>query len=446
MEVPIENTKSEIKNFFHALSNNMLNIKIKIGEKSYKIPYNIGLLGHVEVKKVAVFGYCRVSTDMQGDNESIESQIKTIIAHCSWNSKDLCWIFVDDGLSGKNISDRPGIKAMLKEIENYSVDRYNRMEVHCCYIHRLTRNKQDMNFLCDKLPRLGCELNCYDTGVNIRNGSMILNFLASFSEDQRKTISKNVSNVMAQMSEDGKLISRPKYGYDYFPHETKKSNRTRFKLKYQPNVREQANIQLIQDLYDEDNSLTANSIFNILDKDYKETNYYKEDDKTWHISVIKRILEDYKLSKREITEATPIHLKEEVIKTNIIKLISEGFRFSTTYKFAATLNDMCLFKHKITPDYIKKILPTLEESQMKRIIKNREIYLKKLIKFFKNNMLEGKASDVYQKLADKLNIEGYTTMPGHLWSMYTVATFYNEKIKNCCIDYDSDNDNSSDDE
>ena len=65
-----------------------------------------------------VFGYCRVSTDMQAQQGlSLDDQreaIKQFAADRGWTVEE---IFVDGGFSAKN-TDRPAFQRMMREIKN----------------------------------------------------------------------------------------------------------------------------------------------------------------------------------------------------------------------------------------------------------------------------------------------------------------------------------------
>jgi predicted site-specific integrase-resolvase len=77
-------------------------------------PSIVGNINHT----VGVFGYCRVSTDMQAQQGlSLDDQreaIKQFAADRGWTVEE---IFVDGGFSAKN-TDRPAFQRMMREIKN----------------------------------------------------------------------------------------------------------------------------------------------------------------------------------------------------------------------------------------------------------------------------------------------------------------------------------------
>ena len=65
-------------------------------------------------KKVAI--YCRVSTIEQAEEGfSIDSQYHNIKEYCKNQGHEIYNLYEDRGISGKNITNRPGIKQLLED-------------------------------------------------------------------------------------------------------------------------------------------------------------------------------------------------------------------------------------------------------------------------------------------------------------------------------------------
>lgn len=61
-----------------------------------------------EIKRVAI--YCRVSTEEQAtEGYSITAQLKTLRNYANLYGWEIAGEYVDEGISGKNIKDRPAM-------------------------------------------------------------------------------------------------------------------------------------------------------------------------------------------------------------------------------------------------------------------------------------------------------------------------------------------------
>ena len=63
------------------------------------------------IRKVAV--YCRVSSDVQREKRTIESQVSTLKSYAERNAYEVYRIYQDDGFSGSTIDGRPAFKQLL---------------------------------------------------------------------------------------------------------------------------------------------------------------------------------------------------------------------------------------------------------------------------------------------------------------------------------------------
>src|SRR5581483_8655419 len=90
----------------------------------------------VEEKRIAK-GYIRVSTTMQReDGISLETQTQRIQEYCAYKKLDLVKVYQDAGISGKNITGRPGMQELLSDIQKGD-------SIIVCDLSRLARNTKD---------------------------------------------------------------------------------------------------------------------------------------------------------------------------------------------------------------------------------------------------------------------------------------------------------------
>ena len=75
----------------------------------------------VTIKIQKVVAYCRVSSESQIDNTSIEEQRKKIEAYCVSQDLELVKIFVDEGISASDTKNRPGYNEMMEFINDNDI-------------------------------------------------------------------------------------------------------------------------------------------------------------------------------------------------------------------------------------------------------------------------------------------------------------------------------------
>lgn len=406
----------------------MVQIKFKLGDNSYKLMYNKAIIKDNIDNKIIVFGYVRVSSELQSESESIQSQIKNIEGNCKWQDKILSYIYVDDGISGKTIVERPAVREMLEEIKRGSVKNNKKMEICTCYMSRLTRSSKDMEYLCDELPRLGCLLNCLDIYVDLSNdnGIMIAKMITNSNELQRKNTSRNVKNVMNELSSQGKLITK-KYGWTLVPYEVEISGKKRIKHTSVQNPIEQKNIAKLIEVWNENNrDITYIKLSKLMNRfDGYE---YKEEDPAWTPSRVDRIIYKQILYERVIDEnkIVPSHLKEIRVKEEIVKLINGGLIINSPYIIARKIDKLCLFRQQITVSFVAKMIKEMGDVYINQIYKQKINYEKKII----DKIISYKGIK-YDNIAKLLNADGITTLLSKKWTRFNLNNF--------CLKHNIDN-------
>ena len=86
--------------------------------------------------KTKVVGYCRVSTENQKEEGTIQIQEKALIEHCKENNFELMMIFNDNGVSG-GLEDRAGLSELFDYLETHT-------EVEGVLIFKLDRLARDL--------------------------------------------------------------------------------------------------------------------------------------------------------------------------------------------------------------------------------------------------------------------------------------------------------------
>ena len=160
-----------------------------------------------------VFGYCRVSTDMQAQQGlSLDDQraaIKQFAADRGWTVEE---IFVDGGFSAKN-TDRPAFQRMVREIKT-SDGTISAVVV--TKLDRLTRSLRDLCTINeDLLEPYGCNLVAIRDGINTFEpvSKMLLPFLAIIGQIERQNTSERVKSTIRHIESQGGHYGKVPFGY-----------------------------------------------------------------------------------------------------------------------------------------------------------------------------------------------------------------------------------------
>lgn len=175
---------------------------------------------------INMFGYARVSTQLQAQfGSSIVTQIQLLYDECQRyqyddNNRKLKYnilrIYVDDGISAKNITDRPG----LVELKNYTSSlvtgrTHQKMGIIVSDLSRLTRSSADLESIIKWVTDDAIKLKFIDNSIDpsTNSGKLMLSMMANFFEFERKNSSFKTRLTLRSMSENGTLAGHCSYGW-----------------------------------------------------------------------------------------------------------------------------------------------------------------------------------------------------------------------------------------
>lgn len=181
------------------------------------IPATIGVVMETEEPpKKRVAAYCRVSTDQEAQETSLEEQMahfNTVIAeHSDW---ELAGIYADEGISGTQVKHRVQFQQMIEDakakkidlILTKSISRFARNVVDCLTNIRLLRNlRPPVSVYFDKE-----RLDSLDEKAEV-----FLTMLASFAQEESRSISTNIKWATRSRMKAGtqKVGTTSLLGYD----------------------------------------------------------------------------------------------------------------------------------------------------------------------------------------------------------------------------------------
>ena len=164
--------------------------------------------------RIRVVIYVRVSSKEQVDGYSIGEQIERLEKYADAMEWDIVKTFVDPGYSGGN-TDRPGLKEMIKEIENNDIDK-----VVVYKLDRLSRSQLDTLYLIEKVflanntDFVSMSEN-FDTSTPF--GRAMIGILAVFAQLEREQIKERTMIGKEARAKEGKWgggATEP-IGYNY---------------------------------------------------------------------------------------------------------------------------------------------------------------------------------------------------------------------------------------
>ena len=182
--------------------------------------------------------YCRVSTLVQAeDGQSLETQKTRIQGYCTYRNLNLIEYYIDAGISAKDTKHRPELLRLIAETKTGEF-------VIITDISRLSRNTKDALIILEDFKEKKISLVSLDIGLDFSTstGTMVFTMLASISKMERENISKHVKANLERLSKEGKLRSRPRFGYRFVGKEK----------DYEPVQEQQAVIEKIKLLFAED--------------------------------------------------------------------------------------------------------------------------------------------------------------------------------------------------
>lgn len=158
--------------------------------------------------------YVRVSTEEQAkEGYSIRAQIQKLKDYSRIKEWNVYKVYADEGISGKNIKDRPAIVELIDDLKN---GRINNVLVF--KIDRLTRNTADLIYLINLFNQYDCGFNSLSESIDTKtaNGRMFIKIIGIFAEFERENIIERTKIGFERKVREGYTLATRtmSYGYD----------------------------------------------------------------------------------------------------------------------------------------------------------------------------------------------------------------------------------------
>lgn len=162
-----------------------------------------------EVLRVAA--YCRVSTNLEEQLESFETQ-RAVYTEKINNQEDweLAGIYADRGISGIRAGKRPQFLRMIEDCDQGLIDC-----VICKSISRFARHAREAIYYVRHLQELGIRVifEKEDIDTDSIYSEMTMTILAAFAEEESRSMSENVKWALRKKAQAGEVRLTRTYGY-----------------------------------------------------------------------------------------------------------------------------------------------------------------------------------------------------------------------------------------
>lgn len=157
--------------------------------------------------------YVRVSTEEQAkEGFSIRAQEQKLKDYARIKEWAIHKIYIDEGISGKNITDRPQINQLIKDIKKGLVKN-----VLIFKIDRLTRNTSDLIYLINLFNEYNCAFNslCESIDTQTPSGRMFIKIIGIFAEFERENIVERTKLGFERKVKEGYSLCTRTASYGY---------------------------------------------------------------------------------------------------------------------------------------------------------------------------------------------------------------------------------------
>ncbi len=157
----------------------------------------------MKVKQPKVYTYTRVSTAMQIDGYSLETQKARMKAFSDFNSYEIVGEYEDAGKSGKSIEGRIQFNQMMEDIKS-GKDGVSFVLVF--KLSRFGRNAADVLSTLQVMQDLGVNLICVEDGIDSSKdaGKLMISVLSAVAEIERENIRVQTMEGRIQKAREGR--------------------------------------------------------------------------------------------------------------------------------------------------------------------------------------------------------------------------------------------------
>lgn len=158
--------------------------------------------------------YIRVSTEEQAkEGFSINAQKEKLTNYSKISDWEIIDYYIDNGISAKNIKDRPEINRLIEDIKTRKINN-----VLIYKLDRLTRSVKDLISLIELFEEYDCTVSSLTEKLETSNavGRMFVKIIGIFAEFERENLAERVSFGYEQKTREGNYTNTNGVnGYEY---------------------------------------------------------------------------------------------------------------------------------------------------------------------------------------------------------------------------------------
>ena len=157
--------------------------------------------------------YVRVSTEEQvQEGFSIRGQTEKLKQYALLKEWEIYNIYSDEGISGKNIVDRPAINRLIEDIKSGKVNN-----VLVFKVDRLTRNTKNLIELVELFEDCNCAFNSLTESIDTDtpSGRMFLKIIGIFAEFERENLVSRLKLGFERKVKEGYTLATNTFSYGY---------------------------------------------------------------------------------------------------------------------------------------------------------------------------------------------------------------------------------------
>ena len=158
--------------------------------------------------------YVRVSTEEQAqEGYSVRGQTEKLKAYSLLKDWEIYNIYADEGISGKNIVDRPAINRLIQDVKDGKVNN-----VLVFKVDRLTRSTKNLIELVELFDKYKCNFNSLTESIDTEtpSGRMFLKIIGIFAEFERENLVTRLKLGFERKAKEGysQASFGASFGYD----------------------------------------------------------------------------------------------------------------------------------------------------------------------------------------------------------------------------------------
>ena len=164
-------------------------------------------------QKVRVAAYCRVSTQLEEQESSYETQVAHYTSYINGKPEwEMVEVYADNGISGTRTAKREAFNRMIKDCETGRIDM-----IITKSISRFTRNTLDCLKYVRQLKNKNIPIYFEKESINTMDakGEVLITIMASLAQQESQSLSQNVKLGLQYRYQQGKVMANHNHFLGY---------------------------------------------------------------------------------------------------------------------------------------------------------------------------------------------------------------------------------------